>query len=653
MKVAYLAVLFVSAVIGVSCSSSDGYSCGPGTRASGTECVLDGGSAGVADAPEAGSAGLGGAHGDPTATGGAGGSAAGEGGAAGEGPVLVITEPLDCGSRNITGATIITDPVTRDATWSGIVYLPQGLQVRNEPTLTIAPGTKIIVGKAGTIELGSEDSRPLIRALGTTVSPITFCGETSAAGYWNGVVFRSHVNPGSTLRNVLISDAGAADAALTMEMPLTVQGVQVRNSAMNGVKTVGFGLDSVALIVAGSGQVALTATASDGVSLPPQSSFTGNAVNAIDIGFSTFDGSVTLRNFGVPYRQFADVNGSKAQPAPLVTIDPGVVIQIRHQTLLNFGTATVHAQGTSVSPIIFQGLPCDQDPGVCSLVPADNGHAPGGRVQLSGSTDDQLSYVELHSMGWTKQRTIPPLDYVPFGALTIATDTPLKVDHLRLTFAAGWGVQLTGTGNFTADSQAIDVNTQPRFSTFTPNALSLACGFLMTLPADTKVSGEPRTNVACYGTATLSSTWPAAAGPYILSGFEVDTGGAVTLQPGTVLRFLYRTTLRVKSGGSLSALGTAGAPIQFLEDSTPYTMTGNWNGMIVEAGGSAALDYVLVDSAGANQGANITAQGPLTLTHSTISNSLNWGMQKAAADATDYLTPNTFANNVTGDIGNL
>ncbi len=652
MKVAYLALLSVSAVIGVSCSSSDGYSCGPGTRASGTECVVAGGSAGVGNAPEAGASDVGGAPGEPAASGGAGGSA-GEGGAAGEGPLLIITQPLECGSRNITGATIITDPITRDATWSGVVYLPAGLQVRNEPTLTILPGTKIIVGKAGAIELGLEDSRPLIRALGTVVSPITFCGETSAPGYWNGMVFRGHVNPDSTLRNVLISDAGAVDAALTLEMPLTVQGVQVRNSALNGVKTVGFGANSVALTVASAGQVAVMASASNGIDLPPQSSFTGNGVDAIDIGFSTFDASVTLRNFGVPYRQFADVNGTKAQPPPLVTIEPGVVFEIRHQTLLNFGSASVHALGTSEAPIIFQGLPCAEDPGVCSLVPADNGHAPGGRVQLSGSIDDQLSYVQLHSMGWTKQRTIPPLDYVPFGALTIATDAPLKIDHLKLTFAAGWGVQLSGTGAFTADSQAIDVNTQPRFSTFTPNALSLACGFLMSLPADTKVSGEPRTNVACYGTATLSSTWPAAAGPYILSGFEVDAGGAVTLQPGTVLRFLYRTTLRVKNGGSLSALGTAGAPIQFVEDSTPYSMIGNWNGMIVESGGSAVLDYVLVDSAGANLGANITAQGPLTLTHSTISNSLNWGIQKTAADATDYLTPNTFANNVTGDIGNL
>ena len=653
MKAAYLVALFVSAVIGVSCSSSDGYSCGPGTRASGTECVVAAGSAGIGNAPEAGASGVGGVPGEPVVSAGAGGSAAAEGGAAGEGPVLITTQTLDCGSRNITGATLITEPITRDATWSGVVYLPQGLTVRNEPTLTILPGTKVIVGKAGVIELGSEDSRPLIRALGTVVSPITFCGETSAAGYWNGVVFRGHVDPGSTLRNVLISDAGAADAALTLEMPLTVQGVQVRNSAMIGVKTVGFGADSVALTVAGSGLVALTATASNGVELPPQSSITGNGVDAIDIGFSTFDSSVTLRNFGVPYRQFADVNGSKAQPPPVVTIEPGVVFEIRHQTLLNFGTATVHALGTSLAPIILQGLPCAEDPGVCNLVPADNGHAPGGRVQLSGSTDDQLAYVEMHSMGWTKQRTIPPLDYVPFGALTIATDTPLKADHLKLTFASGWGVQLSGTGAFTADSQGIDVNTLPRFSTFTPNALSLACGFLMSLPADTKVSGEPRTNVACYGTGTLSSTWPAAAGPYILSGFQVDAGGAVTMQPGTVLRFLYRTTLRVKSGGSLSALGTLAAPIQFVEDTTPYSMIGNWNGLIVESGGSAALDYVLVDSAGANQGANITAQGPLTLTHSTISNSLNWGIQKAAADATDYLTPNLFANNVTGDVGNL
>jgi hypothetical protein len=175
----------------------------------------------------------------------------------------------------------------------------------------------------------------------------------------------------------------------------------------------------------------------------------------------------------------------------------------------------------------------------------------------------------------------------------------------------------------------------------------------MTLPVDTQVSGEPRTSVTCYGTSTLTGTWPAGAGPYILSGFTIEAGGELDLVPGTVLRFLAGTTLRVQSGGTLHASGTDTANIQFIEDTTPNTTTGNWNGLIAESGASVVLDHTLIDSAGSTDGANVIARGPLTITHSTISNSLGWGLQKDAADTTDYTVSNTFTGNATGDISNL
>ena len=660
MKSAYLAAAAVTAVVGVSCTSSDGLSCGPGTQQQGSECIVAGGSGGSAAAPEAGSAGADenterAGVGGELASGGMAGEAAeagkgGQGGTPEEGPPVLISEPLSCGSRNVTGATVITEPITQDSTWSGLIYLPKGLSVQNEPTLSIAPGTKILVGNAGTIEFGAQGSHPTIRALGTARNPIKFCGETDGAGSWGGVLFRSSAAAGSVLRNVLITDGGASEAGLVLETPVLLQGVQIHNSGVNGLNGVGFSEGSSTLVISGSGQLPVRATAARGLELPIESSITGNGLDAIDIGFNAFDTDTTLKDWGVPYRQLEDTQAKKVQPPPLVTIEAGVVYEIKHQHQLDFGAASLHVLGTSQKPVVFQGLPCAEDANTCAIVPSDNGHALGGRIVLSGGTGDQLSYVQMRSLGWTVAQG--PL-YIPYGALTLATDSPLAVDHLELENAGGWGLQLTGSGGFSKGSRALDVNVRPHFSTFTPNALSLACAFIMTLPPDTKVSGEPRTNVACSGTAAQVGLWPVTASPYILNGFTVNPGGSLTLEAGSVLRFLKGTTFRVQDGGELKAVGSPNAVVQFVQDTTLFSTIGNWNGLILELGSSAQFDYALIDKGGANTGANIVAHAPFTLTHSTLSHSQGWGLLKSAADSTDYLPGNAFLANATGDVSVL
>jgi len=643
MKSWCLVGLGLGIVAAASCTNSDLVRCGPGTTLDGNECVPSAGPgyAGASNGNDAGKGGEVGSAGDHAQAGtggepdaiGAGGDSAGSGGTSGGGPdqTGLITTALDCGSRDVTGATVITDPITQDTTWSGVIHLPNGLKVRNEPTLTIAPGTKIIVGHEASVEFGYLGSHATIIANGTIDKPIKFCGETDTAGYWAGLMFRSGIKTTSALRNVLIADGGATDAGLSLEMPLLVQGVQVRNSGANGVNAAGFDPESSTLIVSGSSKIAVKATAIPGAEVPLGSQLTGNGLDVIDIAFASFDADVTLRDLGVPYRQLADTTGS-TDATPVVTLEPGVVYWLAKQKRLDFGLSTVHALGSAAKPIVFQGLVCPQPDAPCAASP--NTADSAGRVLASGS-DVRFQYVEFRKLGTTAD-----------AALSVALST-LKVDHVNIIDASGYGLAFAGPGKFSPDSNGLNIGLAQGSA-----ALRLGCGQVATLPAattiDSALGGDVYSTLECTHVDT-SSTWSAAGSPYSISSLAVEYGGSLTLPPGITLRLAPGNLLSVYAGGTLNAVGTQISPIQFQAEGSS-----NWGGIYADAGSTVRLDYALVDRAGAGtSGAAIFAKSPIVLTNSTISNSSSWALKKAATDAADYHVSNTFVGNLGGDITDL
>jgi len=574
--------------------------------------------------------------GESDQSGGAAGDSGENGGTGGGGidQTGLITTALDCGSRNVTGATVITDPITQDTTWSGVIHLPKGLTVRNEPTLTITPGTKIIVGHDAPVEFGWLGSRATIVANGTIDQPIEFCGETDSAGYWAGLIFRSGIKRASILRNVLIADSGSTDAALSLEMPLLVQGVQVRHSGTNGVNAVGFDRLSSTLIVSGASKAAIKATAVNGAEVPLGSQLTGNGLDLIDLAFTAFDADVTLRDLGVPYRQLADMNASSAAVPPIVTLEPGVVYSIAKQKRLDFGSATVHAFGTADKPIVFQGLVCPQPDTSCPIAPAPSAVDSGGRVLASG-VDVRFQHVEFRKLGSSSD-----------AALSVGSST-LQVDHVSIIAATGYGLAFSEPGQFSGDSNSLSVGLAQGSA-----VLRLGCGQVATLPADTKLSSAAGTSVYTKLDCThleTSSTWPSVGSPYAIAGLEIASGGSLTLSPGTTLRFAPGSQLRVYEGSTLNAIGTLDSKIQFEPEASS-----NWAGIYADSASSVQLDYAVVDRAGAGtSGSAIFAKAPIVLTNSRLSNSLSWGLKKAATDTTDYLIGNTFIGNADGNITTL
>ena len=684
MKSLYWAGLGLMVVaLSASCSSSDSPSatCGQGTMLQGNQCVASaagtqnggggssdsGGGSGKGGRTEAGGAGANvdaGTGGEPapddgdagsasTSSAGSDGNSAGSGGnSAGSGGNNVggsggsgglITTALDCGSRDVTGATVLTEPITQDATWSGVIHLPSGMTVRNEPTLTIAPGTKVIVGHNASVEFGYLGSHATILANGTVDKPIRFCGETDSAGYWTGLTFRAGIKSTSVLRNVLVADGGATDAGLTLEMALLVQGVQVRNSGSNGVNAAGFAPSSSALLVTGAEKLAVRATAPKGIEVPLGSQLTGNGTDVIDVGFASFDTDLTFRDLGVPYQQILDLKQGATSTVPTVTFEPGVTYEIDRQKVLDFGTATVHALGSTAKPVIFQRLPCMPVNSLSCVTSPPATLDIGARIVAEG-LDMRFENVEIRRFGWvTDEYTLAQTT----GALTINGAGTLKVDNLKLAGASGYGLKMANSRTFSADSANLEAGVSRSYA-----ALWLGCSAITSLPTGVTVSGSGRfTRVDCSSIAAPNTTWPLGASPYSVGTLNISSGASLTLQPGVRLQFASGKGLNIQSGGALKAIGTASATIQFLLDQR-LNNTENWAGIVAEAGSTLQLDYTVVRQAGSN-GAGITANVPIQLNHSTILFSDGAGLKKAATDSTDYLTGNTFTSNAGADVVTL
>lgn len=106
---------------------------------------------------------------------------------------------------------------------------------------------------------------------------------------------------------------------------------------------------------------------------------------------------------------------------------------------------------------------------------------------------------------------------------------------------------------------------------------------------------------------TAPSSLPLSGSPYLITAnLTVAAGSTLSIEAGTVLKFQDRTALLVS--GSLSAAGTASAPIVFTSASS--STPGVWCGIGVQQGGSANLQHIAVRFAGLPGGFSIPGQLP-------------------------------------------
>jgi hypothetical protein len=607
---------------------------------SGTSAV---GRSGTGGEQATGGDSVGTAGGDDGSAGTAGGDdgSAGEGGsgAAGPGPAA-----FECGSRDVTNATVITGAITQSQTWSGLIHMPQGVSVRNEATITIAPGTKIIVGLDADVEFGWEDNHPTLQALGTPEEPILICGETDRSGYWGQLALRQNVSPESTLSHVLISDAGGAGAALSIENSAVLQGVQVIRSGGHGIAAAGFGTKSSGLMVSECASYPLWLTKAQAVNeIPPGSFLTGNTHDGVGLAFTSIDANLEFRNLHVPYVQ---TSGISVQPVEnpdsgiSVVFDAGVEVLLAAGSTLSLAQASVVARGTAEAPVVFTGA--------CAN-PTDHLRCDsGGGLRLGRAS---LTYVSIEDAGEYSDDEM----YLG-GALQIYTNEPVTLDHVTIRNPHGIGVRLGGAdaGALGPSSRNLLVESDSR-SAATPIVID-DDGFLYSLPGDTLIPAGSAAQLDFSEFRTSGTIRALANAAYAsMDGLRLLDALAVTLEPGVEIRFGQGQKFDVYEGASLTAIGTAERPITF----GAVDQSRNWRGLLVQSTAAAVtLDHVVLDHGGYSSSsvahlANLTAARPVSITNSLIQHSAGYGIQHAADDATDYQSTNTFSDNHSGDMGVL
>ena len=329
----------------------------------------DGGGAGAADADADAGAGA-----VEPAPGGAGGLApAASGGAGGE-----AGAPLGC-PEPTSGPTTVTADITEPTTWTadGSPYeLMNGISVRDalviEPCVEVLlPGGAIVtVRDQGSIEGIGTEHRPIY------IGPLDPAEPFGQLRTWGLPIHLAHttIQGGGELGNIvdesraMIQAQGLDNEAPTQEV-LTFDHVTVRNSLGLGILLfdgAGFG--------AGSGDLVVSENASFPVSMwgralgtLPTGDYTGNGDDAIlvvgmNAGQQNVIEDATMFNRGVPY-QVGNLSGSvstrlnigsdEPDPAPLLTIEPGVTVRFGPEGKLYVARGALSAVGTEDEPITF------------------------------------------------------------------------------------------------------------------------------------------------------------------------------------------------------------------------------------------------------------------------------------------------------------
>lgn len=495
-------------------------------------------------------------------------------GGTGESDGGAVASRFACGDRSPEGATNIAGDIVEDVTWEGTIYVTAPIDVYQGATVTIKPGTHIIMAADADIEFGWNSGAVTVDAQGTPSEPITICGEDSDAGFWGSVVFGGSVTSNSTFKNVLVSDGGSDVAAVRFASDVHVENLQVANSAEAGVEAYDFADDSSELSVFDAGGAAVILMNQNAMNnFPVGGVFEGNNDNHVVVSFDSLLGNdtVTVHNVGIPYLQARQL---EVYESAVLEFEPGVLYRFSSDANLlvgwNSSDPTIFVNGTTEAPVIFEGQT------------AEAGYWHGLTIGGNVRSNSKISNLILRHGGGDSEPALDIFAPITLDGVTLEMNETgaligaqgLDPDSANLTISGTEGVPLT-----VAEPDA-----------------------LVTLPQGGTYTGNDDDVIAIDGdTYTAKGTVFNLGVPYrVLRSIDTMDASEMTIEAGNIFEMSADTSIEFgwnSAAATLVAVGTADAPITF-KGLDP--VGGAWVGLYINSNvtSDSSVEYVTIEHAG-------------------------------------------------------
>lgn len=561
--------------------------------------------------------------------------------APGSGPE--VSAVVDAGSACTVeaGALTLSSTISVDTTLvAGCVYkVTSNITIIATAALTVQPGVRVEFAQGAGLEVDGA-----LNAVGTAALPIVFTGAQPTAGYWDGLYFNTTIDNRNVLDHVTVEYAGYTSffSSLLANVALYKSKVQITNSTLRNSLGFGLGLSAGSALVGPAGFAGNTLT----LNSAGAATLLGDVVGQL-AGGSTFSGNKT------------DIVAVAGHTVATAQTWPALDVQYLISGTVTVGAALVIAGGARFRFASSQGLTVSSTGSL-----AAQGQA-GKEITFIGDQPtpgywDGISFVSSNDINNLIDHVI--IEYAGTNAAYFSSDPPssleiyksrIKLTNTIVRNGSGHGLTLIGATLVAFSGNTFTLNTLGPVNTTANQVGQLAVGTGNAFTGN-GVGGAADFIVVRGETVSTPQTWPTLGVSYQIPS-DVTFGADVALSAGSTLVFKPTVGLTVSSTGSISAAGTAAAPIVFT--CTPAA-AGCWHGLYLNSTTSVLnqLSYVTI-SYGGNSSyysssyppANITlSSSKLTITNSTISYSSNYGIYWSTS-GTSVVTQsgNTFTGNTT------
>jgi len=454
------------------------------------------------------------------------------------------TDPTD-GSTGETGdcPTLGQTDFTGDVTFpAGCYQVPSVVAI--DGRVEMEAGVEMHFGSLSTLVVANGG---VIIASGSVEAPVLL---TAADLSWGGIDLSGSASSENRLEGVEIDtvDGNAIDVGGASRL-------SVINSTIRDNEGVGLAVDAGSeVIVQGSSfsgnDVPMHLALEHVAGLSDDNTLTGNTDDLVLVDGGTLAEDATWSPVGVPLRLQSDARFEGA-----LDLLPGIVLEFGLDGALWVSTSgSIHAEGTAESPVTMRGAENER------------GYWKGLAVE-SKATANTLRHCVVENAGasqWNGATETVTGIWLPDQSKLVVADSILRGSGGSALGSQG-GADISGFAGNTIEDNASTLMVSP----------NMAADIEASNTFSRNDDGFVRVEYSGADTIEEAGTWAALGVPYrVLERMRV--AAAWELAPGAVVEVAQDVNISIDSGGSISAIGTADAPVRFVG---AESLRGYWQGI--------------------------------------------------------------------------